>query len=128
LQHRTRGVFGWNRWRRIGDRTSRASAREFDRDYAGVPAYYNVAGTPGQRSLRIAVVATKRGTQIATADLLGMSADRQVISAAAVARIDFRRPRGNGFAPLAADAREYANLFNPFWEARLAPLEDGLGT
>src|SRR5690606_39142840 len=53
LQYRTRGVFGWRSWRRIGDRVSTASAREFDSNYAGVPAYYNVAGEPGDTSLRV---------------------------------------------------------------------------
>ena len=38
LQFRTRSLFGWRSWRRIGDRVSTASAREFDSDYSGVPS------------------------------------------------------------------------------------------
>ena len=49
LQYRTRSLFGWRNWQRIGDRVSTASAREFDSDYSGVPAYYNVAGSPATR-------------------------------------------------------------------------------
>ena len=54
LQHRKREFIGWSRWNRIGERASKASAREFASDYAGVPNYYNVSGAPGDRSLRIA--------------------------------------------------------------------------
>jgi hypothetical protein len=122
LQFRTRGVFGWHRWQRIGDRVSRASAREFDSDYSGVPAYYNVTGSPGDTSLRIAAIATKAQTSVATADLLGMTATEQPLAVAAVARVEFRRPHGPAFTTLGERRHEYANLFNPFWEAKLAPV------
>jgi hypothetical protein len=120
-------LFGWRSWRRIGTRVSTASATEFDPDYRGVPAYYNLSGDPGDHSLRIAAVATKRQTQVATANLLGMNANRQSLAVAAVARVEFRRPSGKAFSALPGNQREYANLFNPFWDARLAPLESGLG-
>ena len=122
LQYRTRGLFGWRSWRRIGDRVSRASAREFASNYAGVPAYYNVAGRPADASLRIAVIATKSQSAVSTADLLGMSSTTHPIAAAAVARVEFHRPRGSAFAALGERRHEYANLFNPFWEAKLAPV------
>lgn len=122
LQFRTRGVFGWHRWQRIGDRVSTASAREFDSDYSGVPAYYNVAGSPRDTSLRIAAIATKAQANVATADLLGMSATAEPLAVAAIARVEFRRPRGSAFASLGERRHEYANLFNPFWEAKLAPV------
>lgn len=121
LQFRTRSLFGWGSWQRIGDRTSRASAREFDADYAGVPAYYNVAGSPGEASLRIAVIATKSQTAVASADLLGMAAQPHPLAVAALARVEFHRPRGSAFASIGERRQEYANLFNPFWEAKLAP-------
>ncbi len=35
--------------------------------------------------------------------------------------MEFRRPRGSAFASLGERRHEYANLFNPFWEAKLAP-------
>lgn len=126
LQHRKREFIGWSRWRRIGDQTSKASAREFAANYSGVPNYYNVAGAPGDRSLRIAVLATRRQTTVATADLFGMTANTQPLAVAALARVEFRRPSGSAFSALASNRREYANLFNPFWEARLAPLDAGL--
>lgn len=122
LQFRTRSLFGWNRWRRIGDRVSTARAREFDSDYSGVPAYYNVAGRPRAASLRIAVIATKSQADVATAELLGMSSSSMPIAVAAVARVEFRRPSGSSFATLGDHRHEYANLFNPFWEAKLAPV------
>ncbi|HEY0684434.1 MAG TPA: pilus assembly protein TadG-related protein [Steroidobacter sp.] len=122
LQYRTRGLFGWHSWRRIGDRVSTASAREFASDYAGVPALYNVSGQPGDMSLRIAAIATKAQTRVATADLLGMSASDHPLAVTALARVEFRRPRGSAFASLGERRHEYANLFNPFWEAKLAPI------
>lgn len=121
LEYRTRGVFGWHSWRRIGDRVSTASAREFDSDYGGVPAYYNVAGEPGDSSLRIAAIATKAQSRVATADLLSMTAVDHPLAVAALARVEFRRPRGSVFASIGERRHEYANLFNPFWEAKLAP-------
>jgi hypothetical protein len=122
LQFRTRGVLGWHRWRRIGDHVSTASAREFDADYAGVPAYYNVAGQPGDTSLRIAVLATKAQSRMATAELLAMTSTDRPLAVAAVARVEFRRPGGSRFASLGERKHEYANLFNPFWEGKLAPV------
>lgn len=122
LQYRTRGLFGWHSWRRIGDRVSTARAREFDSDYSGVPSYYNVAGRARDASLRIAVIATKDQSNIATADLLGMSSTTTPIAVAAVARVEFRRPSGSAFVALGERRHEYANLFNPFWEAKLAPV------
>jgi hypothetical protein len=127
LQYRTRRPFGWSNWRRIGDEASTANASEFDSDYSGVPSYYNVAGSPGNRALRIIAIATKRQEQVATADLLGMAPSSLPLSAVALARVEFRRPSGNAFAALAPDEREFANLFNPFWEARLAPVSVGNG-
>jgi hypothetical protein len=122
LQYGTRRMFGWSSWRRIGEETSTANATEFDSDYSGVPAYYNVAGSPSERSLRIAAIATKRATQIRTANLLGMTSSSP-IAVAAIARVEFRRPGGNAFTPLASNQREYAHLFNPLWEAKLAAFE-----
>jgi hypothetical protein len=123
LQHRTRSVLGWRSWRRIGDRTSTATAREFDRDYSGVSRYYNVAGEPGEQTLRIAVIATKRQSQIASSPLLGMNAADHPVAVAAEARVRFRRPSDLTFAPLGFNRSEYSNLFNPFWEANLAQPE-----
>ena len=58
----------------------------------------------------------------ATADLLDMSSTTTPIAVAAVARVEFRRPSGSAFAAIGERRHEYANLFNPFWEAKLAPV------
>jgi len=125
LQYRTRGVFGWHSWRRIGDQISRASATEFDSDYSGVPSYYNVSGSPGDRALRIAAVATKAQTRVRTRESFGLDANGQPIAVAAMARVEFHRPSGTAFTALPRNAHEYANLFNPFWDAHLVPLQAG---
>jgi hypothetical protein len=122
LQYRTRSLLGWRGWQRIGDRVSTASAREFGSDYSGIPAYYNVSGQPRDASLRIAVIATKSQSDVATADLLGMSSTATPMAVAAVARVEFRRPSDSAFAAFGERRHEFANLFNPFWEAKLAPV------
>lgn len=127
LQYRTRGLFGWRSWRRIGDRASSASATEFESGYSGVPAYYNVSGALGDQSLRIAAIATKRQSQVSTRAALGMTANAQPLAVAAMAQVEFRRPRGGAFTALDSRQREYSNLFNPFWDARLVPIESALG-
>jgi hypothetical protein len=126
LQYRTIGPFGWNRWRRIGTRPSTASATQFDANYSGVPVYYNIAGEPGQRSLSIAAIATKRQSRVATADVFGMSTGNGPLAVAAMARVEFRRPADATFATLNKGAAEYANLFNPFWDARLVAVSSGI--
>lgn len=128
LQYRTRGVFSWHRWRRIGKNVTRASATEFDSDYSGVPSYYNVAGSPDDRSLRIAAVATKAQAQVTTRASFGMDSSAQPLAVAAMARVEFRRPTGSAFAALGSNRHEYANLFNPFWDAHLVPIDVGSGT
>lgn len=127
LQYRTRGLFGWRSWRRIGNRASRASATEFESGYSGVPAWYNVSGAPGDQSLRIAAIATKRQSQVSTRAALGMTANTRPLAVAAMAQVEFRRPRGSSFAALDNREHEYANLFNPFWDARLVSVEAALG-
>jgi hypothetical protein len=130
LQSRQRRLFGWSSWRNIGP-TADASASEFEDDYAGVPNYYNVRGEPGSDGLQIAAIATRRQTTLPNRTFqnvgrTGSSVDaRAVIAAAAVARVEFRRPTDSGFASLGR-AQEYSNLFNPFWEARLSEADLGL--
>ena len=130
LQSRKRDLTGWGSWRSIGP-TADASASEFDDDYAGVPNYYNVSGDPGMHTLTIAAIATRRQNTTANRTFQavgtsGTSADAgAVIAAAAVANVEFRRPT-EGFGSLGR-GQEYSNLFNPFWEARLAEADLGLG-
>lgn len=127
LQYRTRRPFGWSSWRRIGENASTATATEFDSDYSGVPSYYNVAGSPTDRALRIAALVTQPQERIATADLLGMQASRLPMTAVAMARVEFRRPTTSAFPALHPETHEYSNLFNPFWEAHLAGVSLGGG-
>lgn len=124
LQYRTRSVFGWRSWRRLGAQVSRARATEFARNYQGVPSYYNVAGDPGDQALNIAVLASKRQSQVATHAALGMQSTREPIAVASMARVEFRRPTGNAFAALGNDRHEFSNLFNPFWDARLVSVDE----
>jgi hypothetical protein len=131
LQSRKRELTGWGSWRDIGPGAD-ASASEFDDEYEGVPNYYNVAGDPDSNALQIAAIATRRQGTVANRTFrdvgrTGVGADsRSVIAAAALARVEFRRPTDGGFASLGR-AQEYSNLFNPFWEARLAEADLGLG-
>jgi hypothetical protein len=125
LQYRTRSLFGWNSWRRIGDEESKASATEFDSDYSGVPSYYNVEGNPGDRSLHIVALATKRQESVRTANLLGMDPLNQPLAAAATAVVEFHRPTDGAFAAFTSGTHEYASLFNPFWDARLVANDLG---
>ncbi len=127
LQYRTRSLFGWRSWRRVGARESTARASEFDSDYQGVPSYYNVAGSPGDAALNIGALATKAQTRVATHAAFGMTANREPLAIAAMAEVAFRRPSGNAFAALGPSQHEYANLFNPFWQARLVSVESGIG-
>jgi Putative Flp pilus-assembly TadE/G-like len=125
LRVRTPSLFGWGSWKNIGQ-PEKASAREFSSNYQGVPAYYNVKGDPGTQSLVLTAIATKMQTAVRTADLLGMTAKREPLAAAASAKIEFHRPTDSGFLSLGTKKQEYANLFNPFWDAHLAPGALGL--
>jgi hypothetical protein len=131
LQTRGRQLFGWSRWSNVGP-TADASASEFDDEYEGVPNYYNVAGEPGMAGLQIAAIATRGQSTVTDRDFrdigrTGAAADTSsVIAASAIARVEFNRPANVGFASLDR-AREFSNLFNPFWEARLAAADLGLG-
>jgi len=124
LQYRKRIFAGWERWHRVGDRSSTASAREFASNYGGVPSYYNLTGDPDDRSLPILAIATRRASSAAATNTAENS---YPIAVAAMARVEFRRPPAGAVASLAKGRQEYANLFNPFWEAHLAPVESAWG-
>lgn len=122
IRYRVMEPFGWSSWNSFG-RASTASARELYRNYSGVPQYYNVNGREGNQSLSIGVIATKRQSRVETAPLLGMQSSAQPVAASAMARVEFRRPSGSAFTSLGNSRAEYSNLFNPFWNARLVPVE-----
>lgn len=122
LQFRKRNFLGWQRWTRIGDKSSTATAHEFASTYAGVPKYFNVTGAPADRSLPILAIAT-RSSDIAASTRLNATAEDYPIVVASLARVEFRRSSSSAFVALAGNRQEYSNLFNPFWEAHLAALE-----
>jgi len=130
LQSRQRRLLGWGSWRNIGP-TADASASEFDDDYAGVPNYYNLAGRPDDRALQITAIATRRQDTMPARTFSGVgttgpsAAAHSIIAASALALVEFRRPSGIGFASLGR-AQEFSNLFNPFWDARLAEADWGV--
>lgn len=132
LQMRRRQLFGWSRWSDVGPGAD-ASASEFDDEYEGVPTYYNVSGEPAFAGLQLSAVATRRQASLGEREFrdigrAGVAADdRAVLAALATARVEFRRPSASGFAALGRSEREYSNLFNPFWEARLIEAELGVG-
>ena len=54
-----------------------------------------------------------------------MTANAQPLAVAAMARVEFHRPVGSAFAALGTQQHEYANLFNPFWDAKLVAIDAG---
>jgi hypothetical protein len=109
---------------RIGRDIGSARASEFARNYSGVPSYYNLPGRINEnRSLDIAAVAAKRQSAVRTKNVLNMTAPDQPMMVAALAKVEFSRPSsGLGFPTHGGNRTEYANLFNPFWEAHLADI------
>ena len=77
--------------------------------------------------INIGALATKPQTRVATHAGFGLTANDAPLAVAAMAEVAFRRPTGNAFAALGRNQDEYANLFNPFWQARLVSVESGLG-
>ena len=122
---------------RDNPRSSRNAARELlaRRGYAGLPAFRDVrvSRDNGNPSLRYELELRQPGATIATSDVV-MGGPATVVPgeepkivvpayhsnaayALSAARVYFRRPIGR------ADRRqEWANLFNPYWQARLAPV------
>lgn len=124
LRYRWWQGYKWGRWRRLGRDLGSARATEFARNYAGVPSYYNLRGRlSDNRSLDIAAVAAKRQNTVRTKNLLSMTTQDQPMMVAALAKVEFSRPApGLGFPTHGGSRTEYANLFNPFWEAHLTDI------
>jgi len=97
----------------------RASATEFDESYRGIFAYYGqTLFEAGNHTLPILALATKQQSAAGVAEgALGIRSEG-VLSGLAVAQVEYRRPR-LGFPSLGDGAEEFANLYNPFWQARL---------
>ena len=125
---------------RDNPRTSAIAADELEPNngYAGLPAYRDVrlGRVAPEPQLRYEIELRQPAAAIATSDVVMNSAATVVpgeepkvalpgyhsgaLHALSAARVYFRRPVGR------ADRRqELANLFNPYWQARLAPVTHG---
>ena len=117
-----------------GDKTlakGEAKASEFDSDYKGIAGWYDLTlPIPGHQFLPIIAYASKPQSGAQTAVAFDLDTGDEPLSAIAIAYVEHRRP-DEGFDPLIAlpvpipflddvEANgEFANLFNPFWEARI---------
>lgn len=116
-------------------RAGSASAREFARGYRGVASYYELSnrqnrGRPSEQPLQVTAVVTKPQNRVglpspqgfANKPLMGLSNSAQPMASMASAVAEFKRPGGVGFTSLGSNV-EYGNLFNPFWNGRLAKFD-----
>ncbi len=105
-------------WKSRTVASGKASAREFSRNYKGVPGYYDLRkqGKDADQILNISALATMPVSTTRFMQLMGMKPGAQRLAALARAEIFHERP-GKGFARLGKG--EYANLYNPFWQVRL---------
>lgn len=94
-----------------------ASAREFRSEYKGIGRYYNLSEeSPDHHFLPIIAYASKRQTEVKTTEVYEFRSTDIPISGLAIAQVEHHRP-DEGFKIIGGD--EYANLYNPFWRARL---------
>jgi hypothetical protein len=111
-------------WKNIGSE-GKATATEFVKNYQGVPSYYGTKvdskGNPTDSLLEIRAVTGIEQGKVVTRNVLGVESGPAPMLASAMAKVEFKRPVGFGFAALPGNQKEYSNLFNPFWEAHLAP-------
>lgn len=118
------GIFGGTDETTLGE--GEASAREFSEDYRGIPGYYNLTNpTPGHYALPIVAYASKAQAQVASHDVFGMEPNDLPLSGLAIAQVEHRRPQRD-FPSLRFvfdGADEYANIYNPFWQARLVGVD-----
>jgi len=96
-----------------------ASASEFDRNYEGIPRYYDLEDrSPNeQRRLTVTAYATMPISEARIMDLMGMRTTTTQMAAVSRAEIVHVRPPTPAFATVGEG--EYSNVFNPFWEGRL---------
>ncbi len=99
---------------------TRASDLALGGRYDPIPSYYRTARSEGRGAqdtvLSITAYCVLPMDAARQKPLLGLDSGVDSITHAAVAEIHYQRPRA-GFG---GDMEEYANLYNPFWEARLA--------
>lgn len=96
-----------------------AATSEFDDNYRGIFAYYNqTLFEPVKHTLPILALVSLPQTEAGVADgSLGLRSSG-FINGLAVAQVEFERPR-IGFPTFGDETDVFANLYNPFWQARV---------
>lgn len=99
--------------------TGEASTSEFDDSFRGIFAYYNqTLFEPVHHTLPILALVSLPQQAAGVADgVLGLTSNG-VISGLSIAQVEFKRPN-IGFTAFRDENETYANLYNPFWQARL---------
>ena len=109
------------KWKRLA--RERANARSLNRGrYTGIDSYYDVQDPRPNNNTRQAfnftAYATMPVSQARLSNLMGLDTTVQRLAAISRAEIYYERPT-EGFNAFNGNRGEYANVFNPFWEARL---------
>jgi len=129
-QQKNNGCFNWKASDRLQARpppspswitlaSGKAEAKEFHSGYCGM---YGVGSLTLSRAahqvLPITALASISQSDIHSRDVFGLenTAGDGGVTGMAIAQVEFVRPKTN-FSAIADD--EYANLYNPFWRARL---------
>lgn len=107
---------GWSGWSTVA--RGSASARGLHPAYAGVPGYHALRDGPGDRRLWVSALASRPPSGRLQTGALVPGAAPAPLRALARAQVYHRRPDRALFA--LPGKGEHANLFNPFWEVRLA--------
>ncbi len=126
----------WGSWSTLA--SGSASVTEFDSSYRGISGYHNLDYEQQHDSgFPLVAVVTLPRADVAQHDGFGMTAQAAPLAYASAPGVRFERPTACGSPGssdcargLEDDQDEYANLFNPFWRARLTdvgtPMAAGL--
>ena len=118
---------GTSKWNKLSSEKANATSLK-RRQYVGVDSYYDVqdfnpdSGT--RQAFNFTAYATVPIDRARLTNLMGLRTTATRLAALSRAELYFERPR-EGFAAFNGTRGEYANVYNPFWEARLTnpPLE-----
>lgn len=125
------------KWRNIGSDRARATESDLYPNYKGIPSYYDLEDlTPSQDdrnfNFNITAYTTMPLSESRLKSLMGMGGAPQKMAAVARAQVYHKRPtrfsaseafRAAGeFESFGSRNNEYANVYNPFWEAKLTKL------
>lgn len=115
--------FKWpgGKWETLADKS--ATAGEFTNGrYNGITGYYDVQDTnPDSDTIQrfsFTAYATMPISRVRLSNLMGLDTTAERMAAISRAELFYDRPV-EGFSPFNGSAGEYANVYNPFWEARL---------